>query len=90
MIEQLFELFLSSAAEQKSECESAAAFAERPNKSFFNCPGFFVEAVRAMPAATFAAITAFEVEFFGKAFVAFGRVIKIAGLKRLGLRSRHR
>jgi hypothetical protein len=30
-----------------------------------------------MPASTFAAMAAFEMEFFGKAFVAFGRVIKI-------------
>lgn len=30
-----------------------------------------------MPAATFAAMAAFEVVFFGKAFVTFGRVIKI-------------
>lgn len=30
-----------------------------------------------MPATTFTAIAAFEVEFFGEAFVAFGRIIKI-------------
>lgn len=30
-----------------------------------------------MPAAASAAIAALEVEFFGKAFVAFGRIVKI-------------
>ena len=45
--------------------------------SFSQFAGFFIEAVRAVPTATFAAIAAFEVEFFGKTLVAFGCVIKI-------------
>jgi len=45
--------------------------------SFSNFPRFFIKAVRAVPAATFAAIAAFEVEFFGETLVAFGSVIKI-------------
>ena len=36
--------------------------------------------IRAMTAAAFAAITAFEVVFFSEAFVAFGRVVEIFAL----------
>ena len=44
---------------------------------FFNITRFFIESIRAMSATTFAAIPAVEMEFFGKTFVTFGRVIKI-------------
>ena len=50
---------------------------QTPTKLFFYCSCFFIEAVRAMPATTFAAMAAFEVVFFCKAFVAFGGKIKI-------------
>ena len=45
--------------------------------SFLHCICLFIKPVRAVPAATLTAIAAFEMEFFGKAFVAFGSVIKI-------------
>jgi len=39
--------------------------------------GFFVIAIRAMAAATFATVAAFQMMLFGKAFESFGREIKI-------------
>ena len=44
---------------------------------FFYFSSFFIETVGAMAATAFAAMTAFEVVFFGEAFVAFGGVIEI-------------
>jgi hypothetical protein len=44
---------------------------------FFDIACFFIETVRAMSATTFAAIAAFEVEFFGETFVTFGCKVEI-------------
>jgi len=41
---------------------------------------FFIKSVWAMPAATSAAIAAFEMVFFGETFITFGRVIEIFAL----------
>ena len=44
---------------------------------FFDIACFFIETIWAMSATTFAAIAAFEVEFFGETFVAFGSKVEI-------------
>ena len=59
------------------DCSKSPTRRETPKKLIFYGSCFFIETVRAMPAATFAAIAAFEVVFLGKAFVAFGCEIKI-------------
>jgi hypothetical protein len=51
---------------------------ERP--LFFDIACFFIETVGAMSATTFAAIAAFEVEFFGETFVAFRCKVEIFAL----------
>jgi len=62
--------------------EAVPRTAESPTRRgtpplFFDIACFFIETVRAVPATTFAAIAAFEVEFFGETFVAFGGKVKI-------------
>ena len=44
---------------------------------FFDIACFFVETVRTMSATTFAAIAAFDVEFFCETFVAFCGKVEI-------------
>jgi len=44
---------------------------------FFDIACFFVETVRTMSATTFAAIAAFDVEFFCETFVAFWGKVEI-------------
>ena len=44
---------------------------------FFDGTCFFIETIRTMSAAAFAAMSSFEVEFFGETFVAFGCEVEI-------------
>jgi len=73
----LLEKPLDCARGDKTKKASARARPLGNAPLFFNIARFFIESIRAMSAAAFAAITAVEMEFFGKTFVTFGRVIKI-------------
>jgi len=44
---------------------------------FFDVTCFFIESVRAVPAAAFAAIAALEMVLLGETSVAFGREVEI-------------
>jgi hypothetical protein len=82
-IERLFELFfvlekpLDCARGDNTKKASAKARPKGTPQLFSKFSCFFIESIRAMSAATFTAMTAFEVVIFGKTFVAFGREIEI-------------